>query len=50
MNSTEKRKATVFKKKEKKARKEVYQNKKAVIGGVKYSEYQLIYVNENKRF
>ena len=50
MNATEKRKATIFKKREnREARKQLYQNKKAKIGDIKYSDYQLKYVNENKR-
>ena len=50
MNAIEKRKATILKKREnRETRKQLYQNKKAKIGDIKYSEYQLKYVNENKR-
>ena len=45
MNSIEKRKATILKKREnKEARKQINQNKKAKIGNIKYSEYQLKYI------
>ena len=50
MNAVEKRRATILKKREnRETRKQLYQNKKAKIGDIKYSEYQLKYVNEIKR-
>ena len=50
MNSIEKRKATILKKHENKLiRQEIYKNKQQLKGDIKYSEFQLKYVNDNKK-
>ena len=50
MNSIEKRKATILKKREHKLlRKQIYKNKQELKGVIKYSEFQLKYVNDDKK-
>ena len=50
MNSIEKRKATILKKRENKLiRQQIYKNKQELKGDIKYSEFQLKYVNDNKK-
>ena len=49
MNSIEKRKATILKKRENKLiRQKIYKTKKELKGDIKYSEFQIKYVNDNK--
>ena len=50
MNSIEKRKATILKKRENKLiRQQIYKNKQKLKGDIKYSEFQLKYVNDDKK-
>ena len=50
MNSIEKRKATILKKRENKLiRQEIYKNKQQLKGDIKYSEFQSKYVNNDKK-
>ena len=50
MISIEKRKATILKKRENKLiRQQIYKNKQELKGNIKYSEFQLKYVNDNKK-
>ena len=50
MNSIEKRKATILKKRENKLiRQQIYKKKQELKGDIKYSEFQLKYVNDDKK-
>ena len=50
MNSIEKRKATILKKRENKLiRQEIFKKKQELKGNIKYSEFQLKYVSDNKK-
>ena len=50
MNSIEKRKLTILKKRENKLiRQQIYKNKQQLKGDIKYSVFQLKYVNNNKK-
>ena len=50
MNSIEKRKATILRKRENKLiRQQIYKNKQQLKGDIKYSVFQLKYVNNNKK-
>ena len=50
MNSIEKRKATLLRKRENKLiRQQIYKTKQELKGDIKYSEFQLKYVNDNKK-
>ena len=50
MNSIQKRKATILKKRENKLiRQQIYKSKQELKGDIKYSEFQLKYVNDDKK-
>ena len=50
MNSIEKRKLTILRKRENKLiRQQIYKNKQQLKGDIKYSEFQLKYVNDDKK-